>query len=709
MKNLFFVFFAAVAVTFAACSKEEQTIPEPPAPVYEVDMQAITLMGFYFENGHIIFDLTNYENSEDFTTNDFQSDVELFQIRINTEPVEYQDGDKIMIPAGEYRFNSENPEAVGSMDQLTCYKSLPLGAEEIATTYFDGGKVTVTEDGIVGEFTAEGKLYRVKFEGEHTLGTYKAKEPEETTVVDMEATIIIGEAFPTGHFIVDLTNYEDYIYNLSSPNMDLLRIYILSEPIDYKDGDKIIIPTGEYPFSKETPTPSGTVLPHSYFVSFPENTEEGAYVAFDGGKVTVTEDGIVAELTAEGKLYRVEYNGEPTLGTYKAEEPEEPSEPQMLATTVTLSPTFNPATGQEDPYQIWFNIKSNGDEIVSGRYMIVNERYYNPYINSGLSLNIFSNSIEFTPDEIAQINSSEGLNVSREALPDTQYCLFVDARTAENQAVKDEFGILPEEHWTMNKTIRKLDKTRVESPYFETLQGEWTATVTKASINMDAPVEQTFTSKIVIGPSALPEQLDGELKSRMMSAAPYIDASMADAFYSSMLMNQSIFNEDVRGQNQLLCVGFDFTNGTQGVDVFSKSIEDYFIQTLTDGSYNSNIFQSWGTKWYIEFDENGNAYVPISVYKDYPANYMGDTSYYATALAQTQYGITYLHPSATIKFPVEISEDGNTITIKGLAINNTEVYYLNVVPMTFNSFAQEATITFAPFTVLSDIVLTRNQ
>jgi hypothetical protein len=451
------------------------------------------------------------------------------------------------------------------------------------------------------------------------------------------------------------------------------------------------------------------VLPHSYFVSFPENTEEGAYVAFDGGKVTVTEDGIVAELTAEGKLYRVEYNGEPTLGTYKAEEPEEPSEPQMLATTVTLSPTFNPATGQEDPYQIWFNIKSNGDEIVSGRYMIVNERYYNPYINSGLSLNIFSNSIEFTPDEIAQINSSEGLNVYRESLPDTQYCLFVDARTAENQAVKDEFGILPEEHWTMNKTIRKLDKTRVESQYFETLQGEWTATVTKASINMDAPVEQIFTSKIVIGPSALPEQLDSELKSRMMSAAPYIDASMADAFYSSMLMNQSIFNEDVRGQNQLLCVGFDFTNGTQGVDVFSKSIEDYFIQTLTDGSYNSNIFQSWGTKWYIEFDENGNAYVPISVYKDYPANYMGDTSYYATALAQTQYGITYLHPSATIKFPVEISEDGNTITIKGLAINNAEVYYLNVVPMTFNSFAQEATITFAPFTVLSDIVLTRNQ
>jgi hypothetical protein len=324
-------------------------------------------------------------------------------------------------------------------------------------------------------------------------------------------------------------------------------------------------------------------------------------------------------------------------------------------------------------------------------------------------LNVFSNSIEFTPDEIAQINTSEGLNVYRESLPDTQYCLFVDARTAENQAVKDEFGILPEEHWTMNKTIRKLDKTRVESQYFETLQGEWTATVTKASINMDAPVEQTFTSKIVIGPSALPEQLDGELKSRMMSAAPYIDASMADAFYSSMLMNQSIFNEDVRGQNQLLCVGFDFTNGTQGVDVFSKSIEDYFIQTLTDGSYNSNIFQNWGTKWYIEFDENGNAYVPISVYKDYPANYMGDTSYYATALAQTQYGITYLHPSATIKFPVEISEDGNTITIKGLAINNTEVYYLNVVPMTFNSFAQEATITFAPFTVLSDIVLTRNQ
>ena len=88
---------------------------------------------------------------------------------------------------------------------------------------------------------------------------------------------------------------------------------------------------------------------------------------------------------------------------------------------------------------------------------------------------------------------------------------------------------------------------------------------------------------------------------------------------------------------------------------------------------------------------------------------MGDTSYYTIALAQTQYGITYLHPSATIKFPVEISEDGNTITIKGLAINNTEVYYLNVVPMTFNSFAQNATITFAPFTVLSDIVLTRNQ
>ena len=709
MKNLFFVFFAALAVTFAACSKEEQAIPEPPAPVYEVDMQAITLMGFYFENGHIIFDLTNYENSEDFTTNDFQSDVELFQIRINTEPVEYQDGDKIMIPAGEYTFNPENPEAVGSMDQLTCYKSLPLGAEEIATTYFDGGKVTVTEDGIVGEFTAEGKQYRVEFEGEPTLGTYKAKEPEETTVVDMEATIIMGEAFPTGHFIVDLTNYEDYMFNVASPNMDLLRIYILSEPIDYKDGDKIIIPTGEYPFSTETPTPSGTVIPNSYFVSFPENTEDGNYISFDGGKVTVTEDGIVAELTADGKLYRVEYNGEPILGTYEAEEPEEPSEPQMLATTVTLSPTVNPATGQEDPYQIWFNIKSNGDEIVSGRYMIVNERYYNPYINSGLSLNIFSNSIEFTPDEIAQINSSEGLNVSREALPDTQYGLFVDARTAENQAIKDEYGILPEEHWTMNKTIRKLAKTHVESQYFETLQGEWTATVTKASINMDAPVEQTFTSKIVIGPSALPEQLDGELKSRMMSAVPYLDASMADAFYNNLLMNQEIFNDDVRGQNQLLCVGFDFTNGTQGVDVFSKSIEDYFIQTLIDGSYNSNIFQSWGTKWYIEFDENGNAYVPISVYKDYPANYMGDTSYYATALAQTQYGITYLHPSATIKFPVEISEDGNTITIKGLAINNTEVYYLNVVPMTFNSFAQNATITFAPFTVLSDIVLTRNQ
>jgi hypothetical protein len=94
------------------------------------------------------------------------------------------------------------------------------------------------------------------------------------------------------------------------------------------------------------------------------------------------------------------------------------------------------------------------------------------------------------------------------------------------------------------------------------------------------------------------------------------------------------------------------------------------------------MFYDFGPKWNLEIDADGNVWLPINIEREFPmsAFYYGiDYTFYMLAVGQKSYlGAPAYGTNGQLlvdsRFPVEVSEDCNTITIKPIVYNYTDSY-----------------------------------
>jgi len=363
------------------------------------------------------------------------------------------------------------------------------------------------------------------------------------------------------------------------------------------------------------------------------------------------------------------------------------------APNIIVKPIDNPE-GENTPYVTWFNIKCVNKDAFAAKYACNVDREWPSILKQ---YETYTNVVNykgtlFTSSQMAEINSDAGMNIGFTTLP--RDVLRLAVLGVNDEGVMEDIDRAESRAIAENQAISLPDAPRVESPLFNDLKGEWTATATVSTLENKKWVEreEPEVAKITIGEVTYPQTLSEDVYNLYLGADANMTREKVDALYADFKNECDIFNASVRGQNRLLCLGFGFAYASKYVDgaptyFQMPSASPYDLFTMEDyGTYNNaGVLYDFGPKWYLQIDEQGNVTAPFNSNIMYPTSSWFDTyDYYLAAASASAYVSAPEDGSdSLLSFPVTVSADKNTITINPLVIkdeNNKDVeYYPNLM------------------------------
>ena len=389
--------------------------------------------------------------------------------------------------------------------------------------------------------------------------------------------------------------------------------------------------------------------------------------------------------------------------------------PQVVVTPVA----------SEDPYMVTFNIKNpNPDNALTEVYFACNyarefDAILKEYSYTSL-LKGMGNPLGAT--EIGLINSANGFNFqisSRDNATTRLAVLGYNWEGSSNNPDEPESPAVAE-----YTTPHANFPVRVNSDLFEKLQGEWTASahmenyvaVTDAEGNATGEHKfenaGTYTSNVsIMGGLPYEESVPQEVYD--IYRASGISDEETEELYEELIELTKWYNTRTRGFNRLLCLGYNFADPNYMLNMTATPY-DLFIASDYSTNKIEHMFYDFGPKWNFEIDADGSVWLPIDIEREYPLetfNFGLDFAFYMLAIGERTYlgGDLVDYDGKTIleaRFPVEVSADYNTITIKPIVYTDSEgttEYYYPCVAQIQNGYATPLNPR-----VRGEVTLTRN-
>lgn len=402
-------------------------------------------------------------------------------------------------------------------------------------------------------------------------------------------------------------------------------------------------------------------------------------------------DGVEGSLDAKYQQYKM---AEVTLPDYT-----------MPAPVVEITPIESTS-----PFEVSFNVKCTSQDAYYGKYAA---NYAREWAEAGFdespaeAMEYYGNDL--TAEDLALINSAEGMTFTMSSYEDMVTKLGVVLSSIE--------GLPCEPVIAENKSMAEPAKEAVDSEYFTSLDGEWTATATNRVINQTYDwkngkyiYDTVYTvkkSKVTIGNVGYPATLDEDVYQTWFDETPYDTKEAVDEQYALFKEAVDIFNKKTAAQNRILLNGFDFQVSKYSTYSQYASPFELWSSDSYNGYDNASPVWDFGPKWYLEVAKDGsvtapfnvNYFAPMANWKYYSPYYFAGTSDKAYAPYKVDGSTEY--PNENGQFPVEISEDGNTITVKPYVADG-DTFYPNMGYISWGSFS---TGTYGQ--IVTDIVLTR--
>ena len=363
----------------------------------------------------------------------------------------------------------------------------------------------------------------------------------------------------------------------------------------------------------------------------------------------------------------------------------------------------------DDPYMVTFNIKNpNPNNALTEVYFACNyEREFDAILKEysyTTLLKSMGNKLGTT--EVELINSANGFNFQISSRDNATTRLAVLGYNWEGSGNNPDE---PESKAVAEYTTPHANfPVRVNSELFDKLQGEWVASahmenyvaVTDAEGNATGEYKfenaGTYTSAVsIMGGLPYSETIPDEVWSIYRAAG--ISDEDTEAYYEELIAETQWYNTRTRGFNRLLCLGYNFADPNYMLDLVATPY-DLFIADDYSTSKTSHMFYDFGPKWNFEIDADGSVWLPIDIEREFPLatfNFGLDYAFYMLAIGERTYlgGDLVGYDGKTIleaRFPVEVSADYNTITIKPIVYTDSEgttEYYYPCVAQIQNGYA----------------------
>ena len=366
----------------------------------------------------------------------------------------------------------------------------------------------------------------------------------------------------------------------------------------------------------------------------------------------------------------------------------------LPAPEVVVTPIANPS-GEDSPYEVWFNAKCTSKNAVSGKYAANYEREWAMSINGGATYNdIATWGNRLSDSDIAQLNSDEGMNFMFSSMPDSDTRLALVLYNVEetcNNLDEEPSGM------AVGTTITEPAKPAVDSPLFKDLLGDWTMTapVYKSEYSyetfdwVDYEGEKSVKVSISDGftyPETLPESVYETYKNLVGK-----EKDEVDALYDEFKAEVDEFNAKLKSQNRLLCTGFGFEDVKNNLECLSPF--DLFCSDSYNGYNNESMIWDCGPKWYIEVKEDCSAVGPVNESRFYPAKGVGYYTFYMVGANKDAGYCSVGVGGENAEFPLAIADDHSTFTIKPFVYDDVN-FFLNCFYFSYgNGYYSEYLLT----------------
>lgn len=328
----------------------------------------------------------------------------------------------------------------------------------------------------------------------------------------------------------------------------------------------------------------------------------------------------------------------------------------------------------ENPYQVGFNIKAPNKDCSAFKYLFNYTKDWWPQLNSlegdNLEANIASmigtygqgiNNAEI----LNQINSADGFDLVFSSIDDTESWLVLESYNSDEKTKLFYDG----DNYKVTATPL-VPEERVNSELFSKLQGNWMATMTKNGVTTPMAVPVT----IAAGPetvSVLPDDVKDKLIAYFVkngSSEEQAEKTVLNNF-NEYKEKAAYYTKKYEGQNWVVATGFTYDDT---YSLFANSW-DLFQSTEYSAFNTDELFRDYGPKMFFKIAKGENDKDEVTVvttryqdngmdyyrYIDPVADWCGALCLYAFNPASA--GSFYM-----ADFPVEISDDMNTVSIKSV-------------------------------------------
>lgn len=362
---------------------------------------------------------------------------------------------------------------------------------------------------------------------------------------------------------------------------------------------------------------------------------------------------------------------------------------------------------------IYFNIKAPNKDVYALRYLVGYRQQFESYLSQySYSMLIQKNGADLPSQYVELVNTDAGFEFVTSSKPDSDTVIAVMVYNDEGLSNNPD---APGSQAVAQVSSKPLPaEPRVESEYFEALQGEWTASakilVSVFNEQTNAAewvaIEEPILSDVIITdevtyPDPMPDSV--------YDLYPPSQKDRAEKYYEEFKTEATQFNEQLYNNNRLLCMGFNFFPATSDgkENNFHRAMMvatpwDLFVHETYSSASTAGLFEDFGPKWFLHVEQDGSLTVPFNTESMDPlTDWVDNYTYYMIGWdnANDQYMPYDLTTGEDAKFPVVVAEDKNSFTIKGIEYDG-DTYYPTAVALINNS-------PYTETVVCSDITLTR--
>ncbi len=362
---------------------------------------------------------------------------------------------------------------------------------------------------------------------------------------------------------------------------------------------------------------------------------------------------------------------------------------------------------------IYFNIKAPNKDAYEVKYLVGYRQQFESYLSQySYSYLVDYYGATLPSQYVEQINSDEGFLFQTSSKPNSDTVLAVIVSNDEGLSNNPD---APGSQAVAQVRSKPLPaEPRVESEYFEALQGQWTAS---AQVLISVYDEEAGAAKWVKLDE--PVSCDVEIFDEITYPDPMPDSvydlyppsqkDKADMYYEEFKTEAAQYNQQLYNNNRLLCLGFNFflpeSDGKENNYYRAMSVAepwDLFVHETYSSASTAGLFEDFGPKWFLHVEQDGSLTVPINTESMDPlTDWVDNYTYYMIGWdnANDQYMPYDLTTGEDAKFPVVVAEDKNSFTIKGIEYDG-DTYYPTAVALINNS-------PYIDAVVCSEITLTR--